>query len=120
VVRCASVNPDLQIFGCPFQVGPTPIHMRDPSRDDTFLSLFPRLTPYASGELIGCFGLSEPGNGAFCVRRRRPGTRNRIVTNPTSHDHHTGSDAGAASTTAVLKGGLHVTGRETHGLPHTC
>ena len=31
------------------------------------------LTPYASGEKLGCFGLSEPGNG---------------------------SDAGAASTTA--------------------
>ena len=35
------------------------------------------LTPYASGEKLGCFGLSEPGNG---------------------------SDAGAASTTAVDKG----------------
>ncbi|EWM24154.1 short-chain specific acyl- mitochondrial [Nannochloropsis gaditana] len=35
------------------------------------------LTPYASGSQIGCFGLSEPGNG---------------------------SDAGAASTTAVLEG----------------
>jgi len=35
------------------------------------------LTPYASGEKIGCFGLSEPGNG---------------------------SDAGAASTTAVDAG----------------
>mmetsp|Transcript_64605 Transcript_64605/g.179409 ORF Transcript_64605/g.179409 Transcript_64605/m.179409 type:complete len:446 (-) Transcript_64605:91-1428(-) len=35
------------------------------------------LTPYASGEKLGCFGLSEPGNG---------------------------SDAGAASTTARLEG----------------
>ena len=36
------------------------------------------LTPYASGAKLGCFGLSEPGNG---------------------------SDAAAASTTAVLEGG---------------
>ena len=36
------------------------------------------LTPYASGAKLGCFGLSEPGNG---------------------------SDAAAASTTAVLDGG---------------
>eukprot|EP00941_MAST-03F_sp_MAST-3F-sp1_P002179 g2179.t1 len=39
------------------------------------------LTPYAKGEKIGCFGLSEPGNG---------------------------SDAGAASTTAVLDGDEYV------------
>ena len=35
------------------------------------------LTPFTTGEKIGCFGLSEPGNG---------------------------SDAGAASTTATKKG----------------
>ena len=39
------------------------------------------LTPYATGSKIGCFGLSEPGNG---------------------------SDAGAASTTAVKKGDEYV------------
>lgn len=48
------------------------------------------VVPYTSGERVGCFALSEPGNG---------------------------SDAGAASTTATLKG---ETRPCTNGLPNSC
>ena len=46
------------------------------------------LQPYASGQKLGCFGLSGPGNG---------------------------SDAGAASTTAVVDGDSYVLNGQRHG-----
>lgn len=72
VVRCASLNPDLQTLGCSSQVGPTPIHMRDPSHDDTFPFLsIPCLIgsrPTPRGSLSAASASPSPGMVRFALR----------------------------------------------------